>query len=56
MGCAIAMMASTSGLSLWERPTREARRVRVEAAANIETLTLPSSMSNRWNVGIRHHP
>src|SRR5687768_18442344 len=26
-------------LSRWERPTREARRVRVEVTANLETLT-----------------
>jgi hypothetical protein len=29
-------------LSLWERSAREARRVRVEVKANLETLTLPS--------------
>ena len=36
------MQPLTKNLSLWERSAREARRVRVEVAANLETLTLPS--------------
>src|ERR1051326_2941895 len=43
----ILIFRRSPSLSLWERLTREARRVRVSIVANTETLTLPSPKRER---------